>query len=277
MLPGGLPIESTSRARSRAALVAATLVAAFGALDVARGSRALAAILCARALWIASLVLLSWIVRRPRASSGPLSVLACTSVASIAVLVHEGGGTASGSFVYLVTAPVFVALFLPNRVAPSALAGLVATGCVAAVSYLQGRAAADVAALAARAAIAGGFAILFTWQQNRVRREEIDVVGHLARLAEALEASERRLAEEEPLAAAGTKARDVAHSMSSPLAAISCNLDWLRDAAQDGRVRLEDEEAAGVIDDARAAADRLRERIGALRQAAAQVNVSPHR
>jgi signal transduction histidine kinase len=60
----------------------------------------------------------------------------------------------------------------------------------------------------------------------------------------------------------------VAHDMSSPLATLKSNLEWLRDALDHGRLRAppdEEAEAREVLRDARDAAERLRADVGVLR------------
>jgi signal transduction histidine kinase len=61
----------------------------------------------------------------------------------------------------------------------------------------------------------------------------------------------------------------VAHDMSSPLATLKANLEWLRDALEHGRLDAPEEqaEARAVLRDAREATERLRADVGALREA----------
>jgi signal transduction histidine kinase len=60
----------------------------------------------------------------------------------------------------------------------------------------------------------------------------------------------------------------VSHDMSSPLATLKSNLEWLRDALEHGRLQVppgDEAETREVLRDARDAAERLREDIGVLR------------
>jgi signal transduction histidine kinase len=61
----------------------------------------------------------------------------------------------------------------------------------------------------------------------------------------------------------------VAHDMSNPLASLKSNLEWLRDALEEGRLEAPEDqaEAREVLRDAREAAERLRVDVGALRAA----------
>lgn len=76
---------------------------------------------------------------------------------------------------------------------------------------------------------------------------------------------------EGPGAAAAARATvaAVAHDMSNPLASLRSNLEWLRDALEEGRLEApaEQAEARAVLRDAREAAERLRVDVGALRAA----------
>lgn len=264
MFGRGLPIEGTAGVRSRALVVTALLVAAFGVADVVRGAPALGLVVGVRVAWIAVLLAVSRDLPRPRALGGALAATAvATSVLALGALAWAGG-PGGESMIFLVTVPLFVAVLLPDRVAPAAFASALAVACVSAVAALHGRPIHEVAGLAIRAAIAGGFATLGPVLHARVRREEAATIDELARVAYALEVSERQRAEAEPLAAASTRA---AHDMSSPIATIACNLEWLRSAAREGRVHLDDAEALDVLEDARAAADRLRDRVVTLRAA----------
>lgn len=267
-------MEATARERSRAALAAALLVAAFGVADLARGAPALALVLAARAVWIAALLAVSRALLRPGSGTGAFVAAASSSVFALAALAWADRGGAGGPIVFLVTAPLFVAVFLPDRPAPTALASVLAVVCAAGVASMHGRPPSEIALLTLRAAVAGGFATLCTALHARVRRAEAATVDELARVADALEASERQRAEGDPIAVATTRVRAVAHDMSSPIATIACNLEWLRSAAREGRVHLDDAEALDVLDDARAAADRLRDRIGALREAAGRARAT---
>jgi signal transduction histidine kinase len=61
----------------------------------------------------------------------------------------------------------------------------------------------------------------------------------------------------------------VAHDMSNPLASLRSNLEWLRDAVEEGRLdpRGDAAEVREVLRDAREAAERLRVDVGTLRAA----------
>jgi hypothetical protein len=55
--------------------------------------------------------------------------------------------------------------------------------------------------------------------------------------------------------------------MANPLASLRSNLEWLRDALEEGRIVREQAEAREVLRDAREATERLRVDVGALRAA----------
>jgi signal transduction histidine kinase len=59
----------------------------------------------------------------------------------------------------------------------------------------------------------------------------------------------------------------VAHDMANPLASLRSNLEWLRDALEEGRLPRDEAEAREVLRDAREATERLRVDVGALRAA----------
>jgi signal transduction histidine kinase len=103
--------------------------------------------------------------------------------------------------------------------------------------------------------------------QERARRTEIALAEERAHAMAALAASERRRAEAEPLAAAGSRAVAAAHDMSGPIAAIRANLGWLDEALRDGRVSAADEELPAVVREARAAVEALVRALGDLRRA----------
>jgi signal transduction histidine kinase len=264
MLGGGLPIETTARARSAAALAAAVLVAAFGAFDVARGAPSLALVLAARGVWFAALLVVSRLVRDTgRRIVLPAMLAAGASIVALSALTYADGGAVGGSAMFLLAAPLFIAVLVPDELPVAIFAATASTLATMLVFAMLGWAPGDVAIATVRAAVAGGFAIFGTVLHARVRRVE-------ASLAEELASSERLRALAEPLAAAGTKVGALAHDMSSPLATVKCNLEWLWEAVQDGRIRAAEDEVMEVLDDAREATDRLREGVGALRQAARQ-------
>ncbi len=261
---GGLPIQTTARARSAAALAAAGFVAAFGALDLAHGSPDLLLQLSARLVWIAALVVASRLaLREGRSIALPAVLAAGCSVVALSVLAYADGCKAGGSAMFLLAAPLFVAVLLPDLVSVAIFTAAASAAGTGLVFALLGRSADDVAVATVRAVFAGAFAIFGTALQARVRRGEVGV-------AEKLAASEQLRAAAEPLAAAATKAGVLAHDMSTPLATVKSNLEWLWEAAHDGRIRVDEPEIIAVLDDARAATDRLREGVGELRQAARQ-------
>ncbi|MFT3917267.1 MAG: histidine kinase dimerization/phospho-acceptor domain-containing protein [Anaeromyxobacteraceae bacterium] len=90
-----------------------------------------------------------------------------------------------------------------------------------------------------------------------MRAAEIGLAADRARALEALAASQQRQVEVEQLAAAGTKAASCAHDMSNPLASMRCNLDWLREAAEQDRLEADRGEVLEVIQETRECLDRL--------------------
>jgi hypothetical protein len=71
----------------------------------------------------------------------------------------------------------------------------------------------------------------------------------------------------------------VAHRMSSPLASLKTNLEWLRDALETGRLRatIDEEETHEVLRDAREAAEALRADVRQLRGTTVRPPSSPAR
>jgi C4-dicarboxylate-specific signal transduction histidine kinase len=111
-------------------------------------------------------------------------------------------------------------------------------------------------------------AVLGAASSRKIRRAEIALAEERARALEALEKSERRQAEVEKLAAAGSRAAGVAHDMSNPLASMRCNLDWLRDAVDEGRLAADKDEIAQVIRETRECLDRLGQNLQEFRSVA---------
>lgn len=262
-------MQVATRAHAMGAIVAAAGVLLLGAGDVYRGAPHLFLVLSARAIWAAALLLIAAHTLRGggRPITVPAAIAVVASVAALAALVWADGFSGSGSAAYLVTAPLFVAILVPDaRVAAvgavASLAGTVAVG--AAVGLPPAR----VAAVAIRSAFAGAFAIFGCLLQERARRSELGLAEERARAMEALAASERRRAEAEPLAVAGSRAAAVAHDMSGSISALRVNLGWLDEALRDGRVAARDPETASVLHDARASAEALLRAVGDLRREA---------
>jgi signal transduction histidine kinase len=261
-------MQVTTRAHAMGAVVAAAGVLALGAWDLHRGAPHLEVVLAARATWAAALLGLAAYALRARERQLPLpcAIAAVASVAALAALAWADGAAGTGSITYLVAAPLFVALFVPDpRVAAAgaaaALAGTVAVGAALDLP------AAAIARVATRSAFAGAFAVFGSWVQDRSRRQELSLARERARAVEALAASERRRLETEPLAAAGSRAVRAAHDMSGPIAAIRSNLDWLDEALRSGRLSAADDEVSSAVEDGRAAVEALVRALQELRRA----------
>jgi signal transduction histidine kinase len=258
----------STRAHAMGAVVAAGGVVLLGAGDVHRSVPHLDVVLAARAVWAGALLgLAAYILRaRDRQLPLPAAIAALASIAALAAIAWADRVSGTGAVSYLVAAPLFVALIVPDpRVAAvGAVASLAGTVAVGATVGLPG---ADVATIALRSAFAGAFAIFGSVLQERGRRTEVALAEERARAMEALAASERRRAEAEPLAVAGSRAAAAAHDMSGPIAAIRANLDWLDEALRDGRVRAADADVPAVLGDARQAVAALVRALSDLRRA----------
>lgn len=258
----------STRAHAVAAVAAAAGVLLFGAGDVWQGAPHLGLVLAARATWAAALLALAAHVLRARDGQLPLpaAVAAVASVAALSALAWADGFSGTGPASYLVTAPLFVAILVPDpRVAAVGAAASVA-GTLG-VGAVLGLPAVEVALAAARSAIAGAFAVFGSALQARARRAEVALAAERARAMEALAASERRREEAEPLVAAGSRASAAAHDMAGPIAALRANLDWLDAALSEGRLRPGDPELPAAVGDARAAVEALVRALGDLRRA----------
>lgn len=265
----GLPIETTARARSRIALLAAGLVAAFAVLETARGAAGWETALAARAAWIAALLAASRLVLAASGRWTPL-LLGGTVVLSVGALfvlsVARPGDVAAMAF--LMAAPLLVGVLVPDARGAVWLAAGLSTAAVGASFLVQGVPLADAVVYAVRAAAAGAVAVLGATMLDRVRREEVRLAEERARVVDALARSEKRRAEVEPLAVAGSAAARVAHDMSNPLASLRVNLDWLHEVAEERRLEVEEAEVREVIRETRECVDRLGANLADFRAAA---------
>lgn len=251
-----MSIQLDARARGFAVVAIAAIVSLFAAGDLLRGVPRPGLVLAARGAWVAVLLILGVVVlgrgeRRARLAEG---VAALVSIGALAILAWADGGSATGSLAFLVTAPLFIAVILPDSrlAAWSSLASLAA---VVTVAVALGRAPHESIALGARAAVAGAFAFFGSALHERARRAEIALALERARAVEAL-------------SVVGSEASVVAHDMSGPIAAIKGNLGWLAEAAEGGRLHAEEADVRDALRDARAAADALVAAVGKLRETA---------
>jgi signal transduction histidine kinase len=253
-----LPIESSARVRSRIAFAAGVILLVFAGAEALRGGPALGAVLSARLVWALALLAASHLLLHGEERSSEALITACfvLSVVALTVLTVMGGSR-SAAGAYLITAPLVFAALLPGAVRALLVASVVTALAAAGSEVLLGHGAGDAAMNALRAIASGVVAVLGAVSAERIRRAEIALAEERARALEALERSERRQAEVEGLAAAGSKAAGVAHDMSNPLASIRCNLDWLRETAEEGRLESDREEAVQVIRETRECLDRL--------------------
>jgi signal transduction histidine kinase len=253
-----LPIETTRRARSRIALFAAGLVAAFAVLEALRGGPNAGTVLAARAVWIAALLAAARLVLAADGRWTRLLLLFNVGLTIGSLLVLSVARPADvGAVAFLIAAPMLVGVLLPDALGAVWFAAGLSTIAVGASFVLRGAPPVEVLAYAFRAAAAGAIAVLGATTLERVRRAEIRLAEERARAVDALERSERRRAEVEPLAAVGSSAARVAHDMSNPLASIRVNLDWLREVAEEGRLAADEAEVREVIRETRECVDRL--------------------
>jgi signal transduction histidine kinase len=272
---GRLPIEATARARSRIALVAAGFVVAFAILDVLRGGPSWELALGARAAWIAALVAASRLVLAAggRATRALTAGSVLLSVGALFVL-SVARPADFGSVAFLMAAPLLVGVLLPD--ARGAVWSSAALSTIAVIGALLARGAPllDALGYALRAAAAGAIAVLGAAMLARVRTDEIRLAEERALAVDALARSEKRRAEAERLAAAGSSAARVAHDMSNPLASLRVNLDWLQEKAEEGRLEAEADEVREVLRETRECVDRLAVNLADFRAAARSARVA---
>jgi signal transduction histidine kinase len=166
-------------------------------------------------------------------------------------------GEASGAHAFLVTAPLVFVILVPDATRGLFVAAVATVIATVVSQLLRGESTGTAAMDGLRALASGVVAVLGAVSARTMRDAEIALAEERTRAVEALERSERRQAEVEKLAAAGSKAAGVAHDMSNPLASMRCNLDWLRQTAEEGRLEADREEAVQVIRETRECLDRL--------------------
>jgi len=264
-----LPIESSARVRSRMALVVAGLLFLFAVADALRGAPNLVIVLGARMVWVAALLgasraLLFSDARRTEWVAGACFVV---SLASLGVLSLNGGPQGMAN-AYLITAPLFFYALVPDAVRLLAFASAATVVTAVAITLAMGKGVEDAAFFALRAVASGVVAVLGAVSSRKIRRAEIALAEERARAIEALERSEKRQAEVEKLAAAGSRAAGVAHDMSNPLASMRCNLDWLHEVAEEGRLAADRAEVAQVIQETRESLARLGQNLQEFRSVA---------
>jgi len=253
-----LPFETSARIRSRMALVAAGLLLLFAFADLARGGPSPALTFGARLSWALALLGASHVlVRRPGPWNEAL-VTACflVSVAAL-VTITVVAGPHTGSRAFLIVSPLVFAAFTPESLKGLLVASAAAIAGAAAAQLIVGAGGVEALMEALRATAAGVIAVMGALSARRIRDAEVALAEERARALEALARSERRQAQVEKLAAAGSRAAGVAHDMSNPLASIRCNLDWLREAADEGRLEADRDEVRQVIVETRECLDRL--------------------
>lgn len=185
------------------------------------------------------------------------------------VLTRSGGA-------FLFAAPLLVAVLVPEAVRSVLAIAAATTVATAALFALRGAPAIDVALHAAQAAVAGAFAVIGCLSVARVRRAERALETERLRAVEALERSERRCAEVELLAAAGSRGARLAHDLSNPLASMRANLEWLDGVGQAGRLHLEEAEVLDVVGETRACVERVAEQVREFRSAVEEAGVRPY-
>jgi len=253
-----LPIEASAKTRSRIAFVAGSLLLAFAIGDALRGGPGLGVILTSRLAWAFALFAASRLLLRSEDRLAEALITGCFTVSIVALTVLAVvAGSRSSAPAYLITAPLVFAALLPGAVRALVVASLLTLIAAAVSEHLRGGNPGDVAMNVLRAFASSVVAVLGAVSAEKIRRAEIALAEERARALEALERSERRQAEVEKLAAAGSKAAGVAHDMSNPLASMRCNLDWLRETAEEGRLETDREEATQVIRETRECLDRL--------------------
>jgi len=264
-----LPIESSARVRSRIALVAALLLLALALADALRSGPALTVTLGARLVWVVALLGASraLLFTDPRRTEWVAGACFMVSLGALGVLGVQGGPS-SAAQAYLVTAPLAFYALVPDGVRLLALASGATVVTAAWVRIALGSGVDEAALNALRALASGVVAVLGAVSAQKIRRAEIALAEERARALEALERSEKRQAVVERLAAAGSRAAGVAHDMSNPLASMRCNLDWLREAADAGRLAAEGAEVAQVIQETRECLERLGQNLQEFRSVA---------
>ena len=251
------------------AFVAACLLLFFALADPLRGGPNPGMTLAARLTWAAALFVAARLLTgRHQRWTEPL-VTACfvVSVLSLAALnVIAGDHTASRAF--LVVAPLVFAAVLPDALRALVFASIATVICAVGGQLLVGAPPVSAAMDGFRALAAGVLAVLGAISTRKIRDAEVALAEDRARAIEALAVSEKRQAEVEKLAAAGSKAAGVAHDMSNPLASMRCNLDWLREAIEGGQLETDKAEVVEVIKETRECLDRLGQNLQDLRTVA---------
>jgi signal transduction histidine kinase len=116
----------------------------------------------------------------------------------------------------------------------------------------------DLVLVGVRALAASAVALLGSGLQVTTRREELELERGRVLAEEALARSELRRVVAERMAEAGSRAARAAHDMSSPLASLRANVDWLREElSRDDLSRANLPEVHEVLDELRTAVDRL--------------------
>lgn len=252
-----LPGESTALIRSGARLCAAALIFALGMRNVQVPGTHPGLVLALFVVWMAVLLASA---RPTRKVSGPsewaMLFFFLVSVVALALLAVYSSEPILARF-FLIAAPL--AFFSLEPLAPYALVAASGATLVASfvVPLVSGQGFSQAAQSAACGLASSFMALLGAASIRRVRSAEIALAEEHQRTVAALLEKEKRLAEVERLAAAGSKAARVAHDMANPVASMRCNLEWLCEAVSQDRLDSDRAEVVEVMKETRECLDRL--------------------
>jgi signal transduction histidine kinase len=261
--------------RSHAAWIAAVAVLAFAAFHASSGGRHAAGAAVARAVWAACLLVSAVALRHTGRRATAALMLGAALVSVVALAVVSWAEYPGPTFAYLLCAPLFVAVLLPDGTGTVAASGVASVAAVVIVARLGGESGRASAEVAFRALAAAGFALLGCSVHARLVEEARAAADARARALAELAESELRRQRVEALAETGSRAARLAHDMSSPLAAVRANLEFLEDAlraAPDDAALAEVREA---LAETRTCAERLSADVAALRAAGQQAPGGP--
>jgi signal transduction histidine kinase len=247
--------------RRRALLVAVPVLLAVGALDLALGAGS-ARILGVWAGWaLLYLVLAAALRSASPAWEQVLGLIASlAAVVAIGTLARLSGGLASPYLLVLVAVPFVTVVMDPDARLMGLVVALAAVLVGGGALLGSGRGWVPALQFAVATLVMFLFGLLHVMRLRRqgsaLLRLAAEHAGALSRLADVESARERS----ERLAAVGVIADGVAHEANGPIAVIRTNVAFALEELRGGRAA----EAVAALQDAGAAAERIRQLIGSL-------------